>query len=63
MAQGTLDSDCSHAPVGIEKARYADDGLQLEKRQRIRRIVEIHLAGFDLRRQRRRHRIRIHLQP
>jgi hypothetical protein len=48
MAEGALDADGAKAPSVIEEPGQSDDRIQLEKRQRRRWIVEVHLAVLQL---------------
>ena len=49
-------------PLVVEEARHADDGVQLEQRERRRGIVEIDLARFDLLLERGGQSVRVHLE-
>src|SRR5688572_7966377 len=62
MAQRALDSDGSQSAIVVEEAGHADDRVQLEQCSGRGRVVEINLAGLDLRDQLGGERLRVNLQ-
>ena len=63
VAQRALDAHRLDAAVGVREGGHADDRVELEQRDRRRRILEVDLAGLDLFHQRAGQRVRVHLQP
>src|SRR6185295_12237589 len=49
MAQSAGDADGLHLPALLEEALDADDGVELEERDRGRRIIHVHFVLLDLR--------------
>ena len=59
VAECALNADRLDGAISVKEARDADDCIELEQRERRRRVVQIHLSSFELLLERSRNRIEI----